>query len=81
MTVKAFTPVPNLNLVAPLPHKGTAMHVADTADHGQARSGAVSQVIGQASHPHTDTAKVAKALLKRDHCVKSDLSKIYRKTA
>ena len=39
--------VPNLNLVAPLPHKGTAMHTTDTAARVQARSGAVSPVIGQ----------------------------------
>jgi RNA-directed DNA polymerase len=47
MTVKALMPVPILNLVAPLPHEGTAMHTTDTAGHGLARSGAVSQVIGQ----------------------------------
>lgn len=38
--------VPNLNLVAPLPHKGTAMHATDTAAHAQAWSGAVFPVIG-----------------------------------
>jgi RNA-directed DNA polymerase len=51
MTVKTLMPVPTLNLVAPLPHKGTAMHTTETADQGQARSGAVSQVIGQSLRP------------------------------
>lgn len=36
-------------------------------------------LIGQASHPHTDRAQLANALLARGHCVKSDLTKIYRK--
>ncbi|HRH29641.1 MAG TPA: RNA-directed DNA polymerase [Aquabacterium sp.] len=36
-------------------------------------------LIGQASHPHSDRIKLALALLARGHCVKSDLSKIYRK--
>lgn len=35
-------------------------------------------LIGQASHPHTDKTRIAKALLKRGHCIKADLSKIYR---
>ena len=35
-------------------------------------------LIGQASHPHTDRARLANALLARGHCVKSDLTKIYR---
>lgn len=39
--------VPNLNLVAPLPHKGTAMHATDTAARVQARSGAVFPMIGE----------------------------------
>ena len=46
MTVKAIIPVRTLNLVAPLPHKGTAMHITDTAAPALARSGAVSQLIG-----------------------------------
>jgi retron-type reverse transcriptase len=46
MTVKAPMPVRILNLVSPLPHKGTATHTTDTADQGQARSGAVSPLIG-----------------------------------
>ncbi len=46
MTVKIIMPVRKLNLVAPLPHKGTAMHITDTAAPALARSGAVSQLIG-----------------------------------
>jgi RNA-directed DNA polymerase len=46
MTVKAPMPARILNLVSPLPHEGTAMHTAETADQGQARSGAVSMLIG-----------------------------------
>ena len=46
MMVKASLPVPNLNLVAPLAHKATARHTTDTAACGQARSGAVSTLIG-----------------------------------
>ena len=38
-------------------------------------------LIRQASHGHTDQARVAKALLARGHCVKADLTKIYRKAA
>ena len=45
MTVTALTPV-RMNLVAPLGHKSTAMRITDTAAHAQARSGAVSLVIG-----------------------------------
>jgi len=47
MTVKALMPVHNLNLVAPLAHKVTDMHVTDTAANVQARSGAVASLIGQ----------------------------------
>jgi RNA-directed DNA polymerase len=47
MTVKALMPVRNLNLVAPLAHKATDMHIADTAANAQARSGAVASLIGQ----------------------------------
>jgi hypothetical protein len=46
MTVKALMPVRTLNLVAPLPHKGTAMHITDTAASALVRSGAVTQLIG-----------------------------------
>lgn len=35
-------------------------------------------MIGQASHPHTDRTRLANALLARGHCVKADLTKIYR---
>lgn len=38
-------------------------------------------LVGQASHPHTDRTRIANALLARGHCVKSDLTKIYRKAA
>jgi RNA-directed DNA polymerase len=65
MTVKAFTPVRNLNLVAPLPHEGTATRHADTAAQGQAWSAAVSGLIG-AQPPlrtaHVDSATVAPTL-------------------
>jgi len=44
--VKIIMPVRKLNLVAPLPHKGTAMHITDTAAPALARSGAVTQLIG-----------------------------------
>jgi RNA-directed DNA polymerase len=46
MTAKAPMPVRILNLVAPLPHEGTAMHATDTAAPVQVRSGAVSPLIG-----------------------------------
>ena len=46
MTVKALMPVRTLNLVAPLPHKGTAMHTTDTAAPALDRSGAVTHLIG-----------------------------------
>jgi len=46
MTVTALTPARNLNLVAPLPHEGTAMRTTDTAASVQARSGAVAELIG-----------------------------------
>jgi hypothetical protein len=46
MTVKIIMPVRTLNLVAPLPHKGTAMHTTDTAAPAQAWSGAVTPLIG-----------------------------------
>ena len=45
MTVKALIPVRNLNLVAPLPHKGTDMHATDTAATAQAWSGAATPLI------------------------------------
>lgn len=38
-------------------------------------------LIGQASHPHADRARLANALLARGHSVKSDLTKIYRKAS
>lgn len=37
-------------------------------------------LLGQASHSHTDRVQVAHALLARGHAVKSDLTKIYRKS-
>ena len=46
MTVKAPMPVRNLNLVAPLPHEGTAMRITDTAAPVQVWSDAVSPLIG-----------------------------------
>ena len=46
MTVKAITPVRNLNLVAPLAHEATDMHATDTAACARARSGAASPLIG-----------------------------------
>ena len=47
MTVKALMPVRTLNLVAPLPHEGTAMCTTETAAFVRARSGTVSPLIGQ----------------------------------
>ena len=46
MTVTALTPVRTVNLVAPLAHKATDMHITDTADAMRARSGAASPLIG-----------------------------------
>ncbi|HSV48404.1 MAG TPA: RNA-directed DNA polymerase [Ramlibacter sp.] len=46
MTAKAPMPVRTLNLVAPLPHEGTAMRTTDTTAPVQVRSGAVSHLIG-----------------------------------
>jgi RNA-directed DNA polymerase len=42
MTVKALMPERTLNLVAPLPHKGTDMHITGTAAKGRAAPGAAS---------------------------------------
>jgi RNA-directed DNA polymerase len=50
MTVKVVMPV-RLNLVEPLPHKGTAMRTTETAGHGLARSGAVPLLIGESLRP------------------------------
>ena len=47
MTVKALIPARNLNLVAPLVHKATDMHITDTAATVRDRSGATSSLIGQ----------------------------------
>jgi RNA-directed DNA polymerase len=46
MTVKATMPVRHLNLVVPLGHKPTAMRTTETAAPVQARSGAVTPLIG-----------------------------------
>jgi hypothetical protein len=46
MTVTAHMPERTLNLVAPLPHEGTAMRITDTAARRQDRSGAVSPLVG-----------------------------------
>ena len=46
MMVKVIMPVRNLNLVVPLAHEATAMRITDTAAPVQARSGAVSPLIG-----------------------------------
>ena len=51
MTVKALMPVRTLNLVAPLPHEGTAMCTTDTAAFARARSGTVAQLIGSGLRP------------------------------
>ena len=57
MTVKTLIPV-RMNLVAPLPHKGTAMHTTDTAAPALARSGAVATLIGASLRPcDVDSAK------------------------
>lgn len=36
-------------------------------------------LLRQASHSHTDRTRLANALMARGHCVKSDITKIYRK--
>jgi len=51
MLVKASMPERLLNLVMPLPHKGTAMRITATADPHRARSGAVAQLIGTSLRP------------------------------
>jgi hypothetical protein len=51
MTVKVVMPVRELNLVEPLPHEGTAMRTTETAARAQARSGAVSPLIGASLRP------------------------------
>jgi retron-type reverse transcriptase len=42
MTVMAITPVRMINLVAPLPHEGTAMRITETSGSAPERSGAVT---------------------------------------
>lgn len=51
--------VRNLNLVTPLAHEATAMHITDTASSASGRSGAVSPVIG-ASLRQSDVDSVNK---------------------
>jgi len=46
MTVKALMPVRKVNLVAPLDHKATDMHITETAAPALARFGAASTLIG-----------------------------------
>ncbi len=46
MTVKALMPVRHVNLVAPLAHEATDMHITDTAAIARARSGAAFDLIG-----------------------------------
>lgn len=61
MTVKAPMPVRNLNLVAPLAHEATAMRTTETAADAQARSGAVSPLIGESLRPgDVDSATAAR---------------------
>jgi RNA-directed DNA polymerase len=47
MTVTALTPARHVNLVAPLAHKATDMHVTDTAASARAESGAALGLIGE----------------------------------
>jgi RNA-directed DNA polymerase len=47
MTATARMPARILNLVAPLPHEGTAMRITDTTACVQARSGAVTPLVGE----------------------------------
>lgn len=55
-------------------------NIATTADESLFETGnSYLGLVGQASHPHTDRARIANALLARGHTVKSDLTKIYRK--
>jgi RNA-directed DNA polymerase len=61
MTVKALMPVRNLNLVVPLAHEATAMRTTDTAARVQARSGAVTGLIGASLRPgDVDSTTVAR---------------------
>ena len=61
MTVKALMPVRNLNLVVPLAHEATAMRTTETAADAQARSGAVSSLIGDSLRPgDVDSTTVAR---------------------
>lgn len=48
MTVKTLMPVRNLNLVAPLAHKATDMHITDTTASQRDRSGAAPHLIVRA---------------------------------
>lgn len=61
MTATAPMPARILNLVAPLPHEGTAMRTAATAAPGQAWAGAVGELIGAPllRPAHVDSATVA----------------------
>ena len=47
MTVKALMPVRNVNLVAPLAHKATDMHITETCASARERSGAAFGLIGE----------------------------------
>ena len=60
MTVKALMPVRNVNRVVPLAHEATAMRTTDTAADERARSGAVSELIGDSLRPgDVDSTTVA----------------------
>ena len=61
MTVTTLMPVRNLNLVAPLAHEATAMRTTETAADAQARSGAVTPLIGASLRPgDVDSASTAR---------------------
>ena len=72
MMVTANMTERNLNLVAPLDHKSTAMHIKDTAANMQAASCAVSDLIGKSHH---DCATLASAVLGRGRSITVNLQK------
>jgi hypothetical protein len=53
------------------------LRTADSADVFTAGNSYLG-LVGQASHPHRERARIAKVLLKRGHVAQGDFSKIYR---
>lgn len=57
-------------------HRLAAMPSDEVFEAGNSYLG----LVGQASHPHADRARVANVLRAREHSVKADLTKTYRKS-